>query len=127
MNPTELLLVAVGGALGSIARYGVSVAAARMVGPNLPVGTFVVNVVGSFAMGVFIGLLALRFSGSPAIRLFVAVGILGGFTTFSSFSLDAVTLYERGDVLLAGGYVIASVVLSLAALFGGLSLVRSFA
>lgn len=127
MNPTELLLVAVGGALGSIARYGVSVAAARIVGPNLPVGTFVVNVVGSFAMGVFIGLLALRFSGSPAIRLFVAVGILGGFTTFSSFSLDAVTLYERGDVLLAGGYVVASVLLSLAALFGGLSLVRSFA
>ncbi len=127
MNPSDLLLVAVGGALGSVARYLVSVAAGRLFGPELPVGTFAVNVIGSFAMGVLVGLLALRLYGSPAIRLFFAVGILGGFTTFSSFALDAVVLGERGDVALSAVYVIGSVVVSLAALFGGLSLVRSFA
>lgn len=127
MNPTDLLVVAVGGALGSIARYLVSVAAGRLFGPDFPWGTLTVNVVGSFAMGVFVGLLALRLDGSTALRLFVAVGMLGGFTTFSSFSLDAVVLWERGAVFAAAGYVVASLVVSLGALAAGLALVRTLA
>jgi len=127
MNPTDILLVAVGGALGSIARYVVSVMAGRMFGIGFPWGTLAVNVAGSFAMGVFVGLLALKFDGSTALRLFVAVGVLGGFTTFSSFSLDTVVLWERGAVLSAAGYVAASLVVSLGALAAGLALVRTLA
>jgi len=127
MNPTDLLLVAVGGALGSMARYIVSVTAGRMFGLDFPWGTLTVNVVGSFAMGLFVGLLALKFDGSTALRLFFAVGVLGGFTTFSSFSLDTVVLWERGAVLAAAGYVVASLVVSLGALAAGLALVRTLA
>ncbi|WP_245293881.1 fluoride efflux transporter CrcB [Methylobrevis pamukkalensis] len=127
MSPLHIALVAAGGALGSVLRYAFGIAATRLLGPNLPFGTFGVNVIGSFVMGVFIGLWALKFSGTEAVRLFVAVGLLGGFTTFSSFSLDAVTLYERGAMATAAGYVVGSVILSLAALFAGLSLARALA
>ena len=111
MNPTHIFLVAAGGALGSVCRYLVGVAAGRLFGAAFPWGTLIVNVAGSFAMGVFMALLALRFDGSQAIRLAIAVGFLGGFTTFSSFSLDAVFLWERGAVAAAAGYVAASLVL----------------
>ncbi|HVI27550.1 fluoride efflux transporter CrcB [Hansschlegelia sp.] len=118
------LLVALGGALGSVARYLVNVAAARAFGMSFPWGTFTVNVVGGFVMGLIAAMLAFR-SGSQELRVFLMTGVLGGFTTFSAFSLDAVTLWERGDAGLAAGYVAASVALSIAALFGGLALGRA--
>lgn len=127
MNPTSLLLVAAGGATGSVCRYLVSIGASRLFGPVFPWGTMIVNVLGSLTMGIFAGLLALVLDGSTPLRLFVAVGFLGGFTTLSSFSLDTVTLWERGAHLAAGGYALASIVVSLCALVAGLAIVRGLA
>lgn len=127
MSLVPLFLVAVGGALGSVCRYLVGVGAGRLLGAGFPFGTIIVNIVGSFIMGLFIELLALKFDGSEPLRLFVAVGILGGFTTLSSFSLDTIVLFERGAVAAAAVYVSASIVLSLAGLVAGLHLVRAFA
>jgi len=119
-----ILLVASGGAIGSVARYLVGVGIARAFGVAFPYGTLAVNVIGGFLMGLFIELLARRFDGSPELRLFIAIGILGGFTTFSSFSLDVVVLWERGELATALFYVLASVILSIGALFLGLWLAR---
>jgi CrcB protein len=119
-----ILLVASGGAIGSVARYLVGVGMARAFGVAFPYGTLTVNVIGGFLMGLFIELLARRFDGSPELRLFIAIGILGGFTTFSSFSLDVVVLWERGELATALFYVLASVILSIGALFLGLWLAR---
>ena len=123
----QLLLVALGGGLGAALRHLSGIAALRLFGSGFPYGTLFVNVVGSFVMGAFIELLTRRFGGSNELRLFVATGVLGGFTTFSSFSLDTAFLTERGDLALAALYVIGSVVLGIAALFAGLALVRSLA
>jgi CrcB protein len=117
--------VALGGALGAVLRYLTSLGAMRLIGAGFPWGTVIVNIVGSFAMGIVVVVLA-HVSGTR-FAPFLMTGLLGGFTTFSAFSLDAVTLYERGDVTLAAGYVLSSVVLSIAALFAGLLLARSFA
>lgn len=122
-----ILLVATGGAIGSVCRYLVGVGAGRLLGPDFPWGTMIVNISGSLVMGVFIELLALRLDGSENVRLFVAVGILGGFTTLSSFSLDTIVLFERGATVAAAAYVAGSIVLSLAALVAGLQIVRAFA
>jgi fluoride exporter len=119
-----VLLVASGGALGSVARYLVGVLMTRAFGVNFPYGTLTVNVVGGFLMGLFIGIMARRLEGSMDLRLFIAVGIMGGFTTFSSFSLDVAVLWERGELSTALIYVLASVILSIAALFFGLWLAR---
>ncbi|WP_271898643.1 fluoride efflux transporter CrcB [Candidatus Phyllobacterium onerii] len=119
-----ILLVASGGAIGSVARYLVGVGMARAFGVAFPYGTLAVNVIGGFLMGLFIELLARRFEGSPELRLFVAIGILGGFTTFSSFSLDVAVLWERGELAIALFYMLASVILSIGALFLGLWLAR---
>lgn len=119
-----ILLVASGGAIGSVARYLVGVGMARAFGVAFPYGTLAVNVIGGFLMGLFIELLARRFEGSPELRLFIAIGILGGFTTFSSFSLDVVVLWQRGELATALFYVLASVILSIGALFLGLWLAR---
>ena len=127
MSIVSVLLVALGGALGSVCRYLVGIGAGRLLGPDFPFGTMIVNIVGSFVMGLFIELLAVRFDGSESLRLFVAVGILGGFTTLSSFSLDSVVLFERGAIGAAALYVGGSIVLSLAALIAGLHFVRAFA
>jgi CrcB protein len=127
MSFVSVLLVALGGALGSVCRYLVGVGAGRLLGADFPFGTMIVNIVGSFVMGLFIELLAVRFDGSESLRLFVAVGILGGFTTLSSFSLDSVVLFERGAIGAAALYVGGSIVLSLAALIAGLHFVRAFA
>jgi CrcB protein len=127
MNPTHILIVAAGGAAGSVLRHLVGFAVLRLAGPGFPWATVIVNVAGSFAMGVFIELLARKYVGTPELRLAVATGFLGGFTTFSAFSLDAVVLAERGQGLAAAGYVVGSVVLSIAALVAGLAFVRSFA
>ncbi|MET0313357.1 MAG: fluoride efflux transporter CrcB [Hansschlegelia sp.] len=118
------LLVALGGALGSVARYFVNVGTARAFGLGFPWGTLTVNVVGGFVMGLLAALLAAK-GGSNELRVFLLTGILGGFTTFSAFSLDAVTLWERGEAGLAGTYVAASILVSIAALFGGLALGRA--
>jgi CrcB protein len=119
-----ILLVASGGAIGSVARYLVGVLMTRAFGANYPYGTLTVNVAGGFLMGLFIGIMAQRLEGSMDLRLFVAVGIMGGFTTFSSFSLDFAVLWERGELLTALIYVLASVILSIGALFLGLWLAR---
>lgn len=118
------VLVALGGALGSVARYGMAVAAGRWFGTGFPFATLFVNVTGSFAMGVLIELIARHFSTLPEVRLFLAVGVLGGYTTFSSFSLDAIALWEGGQQGVAILYILLSVVVGLAALTAGAALVR---
>ena len=121
----HIALVAIGGAIGSSLRHLVNFAAMRLLGINFPWGTLAVNVAGCFAMGVFIELLGRRFNASNELRLFVATGILGGFTTFSAFSLDFAVLWERGAAGQAFAYAAGSVVISLLALFAGLWFVRS--
>lgn len=122
----HLVLVALGGAIGASLRHFVNLASIRLVGPAFPWGTMAINIAGSLAMGIFIELLARRFNASNELRLFVATGVLGGFTTFSAFSLDFAVLWERGAALPALGYALASVVGSILALFLGLWLARSF-
>ncbi len=123
----QFILVAVGGGIGAALRHMSNMAALRMFGPNFPWGTLGINIAGSFAMGLFIELLSRKFGASQELRLFVATGILGGFTTFSAFSLDFASLFERGQVVYAFAYAVASVVFAIAALFAGLWLARSFA
>lgn len=120
----EFLIVFLGGGLGSAMRHGVNVLAARYVASGFPFGTLAINVLGSFVMGLVVELLALRMGLPQNLRLFLTTGILGGFTTFSTFSLEAALLHERGQTALAGGYVAASVVLGVGALFLGMALVR---
>ncbi|UVK45231.1 fluoride efflux transporter CrcB [Mesorhizobium sp. AR07] len=120
----NLLLVVVGGGIGAGIRHLTNMGALRFVGPNYPWGTMAINLVGSFAMGLFIATLARR-GGTNELRLFVATGILGGFTTFSAFSLDFATLWERGATLPALGYALASVIGAIIALFLGLWLART--
>lgn len=117
-----LFQVAIGGAIGSAARYLVNVASGRLLGTGFPFGTLTVNVVGSFLMGVLVVVLAER-SGNR-LAPFLMTGCLGGFTTFSAFSLDTLTLYERGQTGLALLYVGVSVMLSLAAIALALHLFR---
>ena len=124
MNP--YLMVAIGGALGSVARYGTGALVGKAWNAPFPLATMLINIAGSLAMGLFIGYLARATPSWQAdARLFVAVGIFGGFTTFSSFSLDAIAMLERGDVAQALFYVIGSVAIGLAALYGGLVLMRA--
>lgn len=126
---TRLILVALGGAIGASARYGLGLAALKAVpGAAWPWATFVANVAGGLLMGALAGWLALKGGAQQeAIRLFAAVGVLGGFTTFSAFSLDAAALWERGAVGQAAFYVVASVLGSLVAIFAGLWLARTLA
>jgi CrcB protein len=119
-----VLWVALGGAIGAAARHGVNVWSARMFGSDIPWHTLIVNVAGCFAMGLLTGLLALKLNLSQEARAFLTTGILGGFTTFSAFSLDVALLVERKAHLAAGAYAAGSVVLSLAAVFAGLQLIR---
>ena len=122
----QLLLVMIGGALGSGARFLTSRAMIAWLGPDFPYGTLAVNLVGGLLMGLLVGILA-RAGGSEDWRLFVGVGVLGGFTTFSAFSLDLVTMLDRGAVAVAIGYALASVIGAAIALFAGLTLARSVA
>ena len=123
----NVLLVAIGGGIGAALRHLVNMAAVRLVGMSFPWGTLAINIAGCFVMGVFIEVLARRFNASNELRLFVATGILGGFTTFSAFSLDFAVLWERGGELPAVAYAVASLLGSLLAVFLGLWLARSFA
>jgi CrcB protein len=118
------LIVFLGAGLGGALRHGVNLASARLFGLDFPSGTLIVNVYGSLAMGLIAEYLALKVGASQAWRLFLTTGILGGFTTFSAFSLDAALLWERGATGQAALYVGASVALSIAGLFLGLWLVR---
>ena len=119
------LFVFVGAGIGGALRHGVNLAAARLFGAGVPAGTFVVNVLGSFVMGLLAGYFAYRTGINQHVRLFLTTGILGGFTTFSTFSLDTALLVERHAFALAAGYVIGSVGLGLAGLFFGLALFRT--
>lgn len=116
--------VAAGGAIGASARYLVGVGAARLLGSGFPWGTLIVNVLGCFLMGILIEAAALKLSLSNEMRTFLATGILGGFTTFSAFSLDFAVLWERKETAAALAYLGSSVVFSVLALFLGLLLVR---
>jgi CrcB protein len=118
------LIVFVGAGIGGALRHGVNLAAVRVLGYGFPFGTLVVNVVGSFLIGLLAGYFAYRTGLNQHLRLFLTTGILGGFTTFSTFSLDAALLVERHSYGLAAAYVIGSVALALAGLFLGLALFR---
>lgn len=120
----ELFAVAAGGALGAVLRYLVYVLAGLFLGMGFPFGTLIVNIVGSFIMGVLVEGSALAWTVGPQLRLFIAVGVLGAFTTFSTFSLDVAVLYERGRLGLVAGYVLTSVICSVSALFAGMYLMR---
>ena len=121
----KLLLVAAGGATGAVMRYLTGMASLRLLGPGWPWGTLTVNVVGGFAMGLLVATLALRGGADQERwRLLLGVGVLGGFTTFSAFSLEVALMIERREWPQAFGYSTLSVVLSVAALFAGLMLAR---
>jgi len=123
-----LLYVALGGALGASGRHLLGGLSTRVMGAEFPWGTFAANVIGGFAMGLLVGWLASKGSqlesGAQNMRLFLGVGILGGFTTFSAFSLEAMLMIEKKAYGLAAGYISASVVLSILALFIGLIIAR---
>ena len=123
---STIVSIATGGALGALARHGVNVAAVHAFGHGFPWGTLIVNILGSFLMGALIGLLGQFWQPSDTVRIFMVTGFLGAFTTFSTFSLDAVTLWGRGEVWYAGSYMLGSVILSVAALMAGLWVIRSF-
>jgi CrcB protein len=121
----NLLLVAAGGAFGAICRYVLGVRLFKAFGDGLPSGTFAANLIGGVLMGVLVGVLALRGGADQEKwRLLLGVGVLGGFTTFSSFSLETALMIERRTYGLAAAYSLASVILSVLALFAGLMLTR---
>ncbi|KQN26811.1 camphor resistance protein CrcB [Sphingomonas sp. Leaf33] len=119
----NLFIVMAGGAVGAGARHLFGRWTLGTFGPDYPWGTLGVNLIGGLLMGLLAGTLV-RTGGSEQTRLLLGVGVLGGFTTFSAFSLDAALMIERGALPLAAGYVLASVVGSIAALFGGLAIAR---
>ena len=121
----HFLLVAIGGAAGASMRHLVGLMALRAFGSGFPYGTLICNVAGSFLMGLLIEILALRFQASTEVRLLLTTGLLGGFTTFSTFSLDVVLLTERGQMGLALFYVAMSLAGAIVALFAGLSVARA--
>jgi len=125
MNFQLILSVAIGGAIGSVARYLVGIGSTKLFGLAFPWGTLIINIVGSFLIGAFAESFALRWDAPQVVRVFLTVGICGGFTTFSAFSLDAYLLMERGELWPAAAYMAGSVALSIGALVAGLYLVRA--
>ncbi len=121
------LIVFLGGGIGAALRHGMNLMVARALGTAFPYGTLLINISGSLVMGLAAAYFAFKGDASQHWRLFMTTGILGGYTTFSAFSLDAALLYERGEIGAAAVYVIASVAISIAGLFAGLAIVRSFA
>jgi CrcB protein len=122
---TTFLAVAGGGAIGACLRHALQMGSLRVFGPSFPVGTFAANVIGCFAMGLLAAFLASREPNPTALRAFLAVGVLGGFTTFSAFALDAVTLWRDKALLAAAAYVFGSVILSVSGLMAGLAAGRA--
>ena len=121
------LLVFIGGGMGTVLRYVVNVVCPKILGADFPYHTFIINITGSTVMGLIAGYLAFKGDAAQSWRIFLMTGILGGYTTFSAFSLDTAVLYERGEIGLALFYVLGSVVLSIAGLFAGLAIVRQLA
>lgn len=121
-----VLAIAAGGAVGAVLRHYANMLALYVGGTDFPWGTLSVNIIGSFAMGALIGFFAHIGNPSPEVRGFLTVGFLGAFTTFSTFSLDVVTMWERGESFATMGYIMASVFLSITALFAGMMLLRQF-
>jgi fluoride exporter len=119
------LIVFLGSGLGGMLRHAANVWVPRVLGTAFPFHTLTVNILGSLVMGLLVGYFAAKADPGQDWRLFLTTGIVGGFTTFSAFSLDTVLLYERGQIALAALYVLASVAVSVAALFAGLTLVRT--
>jgi len=124
---STIAVVAFGGALGAVARYGVNIGTVHIFGHGFPWGTLVVNILGSFMMGILIAKFASMDNVSHEMRALTATGFLGAFTTFSTFSLDFVTMWERGEMMQACAYMLASVVLSIMALFIALWVMRGIA
>ncbi len=122
---STIAAVAGGGAIGAVLRYGVNVLSLKVLGDGFPWGTLIVNVLGSFVMGALIAWFAHVWQPSHEMRALLVTGVLGAFTTFSTFSLDVVTLWERHNLLPAAGYITSSVVLSIGALFVAMFIVRS--
>jgi len=120
------LIVFLGGGIGAALRHGVNLASARLFGTAFPYSTIFENISGSLVMGLLVGYFAFKGNIPQHWQLFLTTGILGGYTTFSAFSLDTALLYERGEFALTAVYVLLSVGLSIAGLFAGLALVRSF-
>jgi CrcB protein len=125
MNPQLILAVAIGGAIGSVTRYLVGIGSGKLFGVGFPWGTLIINVTGSFLIGAFVGLFAIKWDLPQVARVFLTVGICGGYTTFSTFSLDAWYLIERGQTAASTAYMLGSVVLSVAALVAALHLIRA--
>ena len=120
----SLAAIAGGGALGAVLRYGANHGAMHYFGPGYPFGTIAVNIAGSFIMGMLISYFAHVWQPSPEVKAFLVTGLLGAFTTFSAFSLDFITLWERGDEMAALVYVLASVCFAIGALMLGMAIVR---
>ncbi|MGB3445432.1 MAG: fluoride efflux transporter CrcB [Xanthobacteraceae bacterium] len=127
MHIQLIAAVALGGAIGSVGRYLAGIGAGKLFGVGFPWGTLIINIVGSFLIGVFVESFALRWDLPQAARVFLTVGICGGFTTFSTFSLESFLMIERGEFGPAAAYIGASVVVSILALFAGLQLIRTIA
>ncbi|MCK1390558.1 fluoride efflux transporter CrcB [Bradyrhizobium sp. 1] len=125
MNIQFILAVAAGGALGAVVRYLVAIGSGRAFGTDFPWGTLIINITGSFLIGIFTAMFATRWNLPQAARIFLTVGICGGYTTFSTFSLDAWYLIERGQTWASAAYMIGSVVLSVGALIAAMQLVRA--
>jgi CrcB protein len=121
------LWIALGGAIGAALRHLLNIGIARIAGSDFPWHTMLINISGSFVMGMLISLMALRWNVGNEVRAFLTTGILGGYTTFSAFSLDFAVLVERKAYGLAGAYALGSVVPSLAAIFAGMALARALA
>ncbi|MEK9662117.1 MAG: fluoride efflux transporter CrcB [Alphaproteobacteria bacterium] len=119
-----IVAIALGGAFGALGRHFLGAGVAALLGHGFPWGTLAANIVGSFVLGVLVETMALAWSPSPELRAMLTVGLLGAFTTFSAFSLDAVALYERDELGLAAAYVALSVVLSVGGLFVGMRMIR---
>lgn len=119
------ILVFLGGGLGTMVRHAINEKSPALVGVNYPWGTMFINIAGSLAMGLIAGWFALRGHSGQLSRLFLTTGVLGGFTTFSTFSLDASLLLERGDTWIGLTYILGSVVVGILALFAGLAIMRS--
>jgi len=121
-----VLAIAAGGACGAVARYALMTLVSALTTAAFPYGTLLVNIVGSFFMGIFVEYSALSWSPSPEMRAFITVGCLGALTTFSTFSLDAVTLLQRQSYLAFSGYIVFSVALSILAFLAGLYIIKNW-
>ena len=125
MNAKMIAWIAFGGATGSVARYLVMSVVGHLTPAGFPYATLAVNIIGSFIMGALIEILALTWSPSPELRNLIVIGVLGGFTTFSTFSMDTYYLFERSQYLAAGLYMAGSVFISVIGIAVGMSLFRN--